>query len=384
MIAYPEIHPPRDTTAYLHLLMNTLGGLPPTKRMSAYLPNSQRKPGQSPDGAQGGAFPIFGSIATVSTTAAVTPVGTEGTNTVAVAAKANGRSMPSAVLAPQRPFATGARSRKHQSQHVGSEETKYDRFFRGSLRNYQLDVLDVSSCSTRFPSTSVRTAGVLEGDNIEHQLTIDSATDIPCIAKTLIDNSIMKTFRAKLDPTAERLYFQDSNVTISATHTRRSFKSQHWSVIKQTGDEQRLPVWVVKKYVIAAAHEALIRVSSTARPQKDTLTLIEARIASAHTHDVIPQDAIWHTLIVARTVTQWCGETNSALVQIGNPSDRTITVKPNTIVGTISPVTAIPPQTASAITHNHSESSQVRIYLTAALDESFKTQRSTVSRKHSY
>ena len=58
-------------------------------------------------------------------------------------------------------------------------------------------------------------------------------------------------------------------------------------------------------------------------------------------------------------------------MQIGNPSDRAITLKPNTIVGTISPVTAISPQTASAIAHNHSES-QARIDLTAALDESFK------------
>ena len=41
-------------------------------------------------------------------------------------------------------------------------------------------------------------------------------------------------------------------------------------------------------------------------------------------------------------------------------------------MGTISPVTAISPQTASAITHNCSESSQDRIDLTAALDESFK------------
>ena len=41
-------------------------------------------------------------------------------------------------------------------------------------------------------------------------------------------------------------------------------------------------------------------------------------------------------------------------------------------MGTISPVTAISPQTASAITQNCSESSQARIYLTAALDELFK------------
>ena len=29
--------------------------------------------------------------------------------------------------------------------------------------------------------------GVLEGDNIEHQLTIDLATGIPCIAETFVN-----------------------------------------------------------------------------------------------------------------------------------------------------------------------------------------------------
>ena len=86
----------------------------------------------------------------------------------------------------------------------------------------------------------------------------------------------------------------------------------------------------------------------------------------------MPQDEIWQSVIIARTVTQWSSLTNSALVQVSNPSDRAIILKPNTIVGMISPVTAISPQTASAVTHNCSESSQGRIDLTAALDESFK------------
>ena len=59
-------------------------------------------------------------------------------------------------------------------------------------------------------------------------------------------------------------------------------------------------------------------------------------------------------------------------MQVGNPSDQTITHKPKTVVGTISPVPAISPPSASAITHNHSESSQARIDWTAALDESFQ------------
>ena len=100
--------------------------------------------------------------------------------------------------------------------------------------------------------------------------------------------------------------------------------------------------------------------------------LIEPRIASAHTLDGMPQDQIWQSLIDARTASHWCSTTNSALVQTVNPSDRSIILKPNSTVDTISPVTAISPRTASAIMHNHSESSQARIDLTAALDESFE------------
>ena len=93
---------------------------------------------------------------------------------------------------------------------------------------------------------------------------------------------------------------------------------------------------------------------------------------SANTLEDIPQHEIRQVLVVARTVTHWRNKTKSALVQVGNPSDRTITLKPKTVVGTISPVTAISPRTASAIVHNHSESSQAHNDLTAALDESFK------------
>ena len=173
-----------------------------------------------------------------------------------------------AVLTPQRLLATGAMSSKYKLQQVGSVETEYDEFFRSPLRHYQSAVLGVSSCSTRFPSTSVRISGVLEGDDIEHQLTIDSATEIPCIAKTLIDYIIMKSFRTYLDWVVERFSFQDSNFTMPATHAKRSLKSQYCSVINHTGEDKRLPKLVAKKYVTPTAHEALQRVSRTARPQK--------------------------------------------------------------------------------------------------------------------
>ena len=188
----------------------------------------------------------------------------------------------------------------------------------------------------------------------------------------LLDNSIMKSFGAKLDWSTECLSFQDSLQTIPARHVKSSVQSEYCSVITQTVDTPPTPVLVSRKVVIPAAHEALIRVFSTARPEKDTLALIEPRIASIHTLDDMPEDDIWQSVIIERTVTQWSSLTNSALLQVGNPSDRTIILKPNTNVGTITPVTAISPRTASAVTQNCSESSQARIDLTAALDESFK------------
>ena len=365
----------------------------------------------------------------------MTPVGTEGTNTVAASARADGRRTPSAVLIPERLAGTRVRGSKHQRQQEDLDETKYNEFFSSALRHSQPAVLDVSAYSTRFPSTRVRIPGVLEEDNIEHQLTIDSATDIPCISKTfidkheklrqkcifpippgaislrsadgsplqilgyirftlklgnkslpvealvlphlgpdvmLLDNSIMKSFGAKLDWSTECLSFQDSVQTIPARHVKSSVQSEYCSVITQAVDTLPTPVLVSRKVVIPAAHEALIRVFSTARPEKDTLALIEPRIASTHTLDDMPQDDIWQSVIIARTVTQWSKVTNSALLQVGNPSDRTIILKPNTNMGTITPVTAISPRTASAVTQNCSESSQARIDLTAALDESFK------------
>ena len=261
------------------------------------------------------------------------------------------------------------------------------------MRHSQPAVLDVSTYSTRFPSTRVRIPDVLEEDNIEYKLTIDSATDIPCISKTfidkheklrqkrifpvppgaislrsadgsplkilgyvrftlklgnkslpvealvlpylepdvmLLDNSIMKSFGAKLDWTTQCLSFQDSKQTIPAIHVRRSAQSQYGSVITQTADTQPIPELVSRKYVVPAAHEAMIRVFSTAPPEKYTLALIEPRIASTHTLDNMQQDEIWQSVIIARTVTQWSSLTNSALVQVGNPSDRANILKPNT------------------------------------------------------
>ena len=59
-------------------------------------------------------------------------------------------------------------------------------------------------------------------------------------------------------------------------------------------------------------------------------------------------------------------------MQVCNPPDRSIKLQLKTVVGTISPVTAIPENTTSAVANNHLESSQARIDLAAALDESFK------------
>ena len=62
----------------------------------------------------------------------------------------------------------------------------------------------------------------------------------------------------------------------------------------------------------------------------------------------------------------------SAVVQVVNPSNRSITTQPKTIVGTISPVTAIYENVVRAVAGNYSESAQARIDLAVSLDKSFK------------
>ena len=150
----------------------------------------------------------------------MTLVGTESTNTVAASAKADGRRTPSAVLTPKRLLGTRARSSKHQLQQVDADETKYDELFSSPLRHSQPAVLDVSSYSTRFPSTTVRIPGVLEEDSIEHQLTIDSATNITCISKTFIDKNeklrqkthFSRSARCYIAPQRRRLASQNSGM----------------------------------------------------------------------------------------------------------------------------------------------------------------------------
>ena len=244
-------------------------------------------------------------------------------------------------------------------------------------------VIDVSSCTTRVPSTRLGIPAILGGDSEEHQLTIDfcnetypvvrkisSATmqnyDIPgnrvlpiplgdislrsaggsprkCLGyirfarkpgnkslpmealvlshldpgTMLIDNIIIiKAFEVKLDWAAERLYFIDNNITLPATHTIQPFRSKYCSVFTQDSDTEDVPVFASNEHVVLDALEALIRVFSTARPQKDTIALIEPKIATVDNIKDIPQDETWSSVIVGRAVTNLCININSALVQI--------------------------------------------------------------------
>ena len=55
----------------------------------------------------------------------------------------------------------------------------------------------------------------------------------------LIDISIMKALEAKLDWAAEQLSFEDSKVTIPATHMKRPIRSKYCSVITQDSTQKR-------------------------------------------------------------------------------------------------------------------------------------------------
>ena len=82
-------------------------------------------------------------------------VGTESTDTVAVAAKVDGRSdttrhhhLSKVTLTPRCSYVAVARHPKHRSQYLESCEMKCISFFSSSLMYYQLTVFDLSSCTT--------------------------------------------------------------------------------------------------------------------------------------------------------------------------------------------------------------------------------------------
>ena len=112
------------------------------------------------------------------------------------------------------------------------------------------------------------------------------------------------------------------SITIPAAYMRRPIKSKYCFVTTQNSDAENISDFVSRKYTFPSARQALIRVFNTARPQRDTLALIKRRNVTTNTLEAIYQDEIWHALIVARMVTHWFITTKSALVQVGNPSDR--------------------------------------------------------------
>ena len=187
-----------------------------------------------------------------------------------------------------------------------------------------------------------------------------------------VDPCKLKAFGAKLDWATERLFlFGDINISIPIIYTETSIRSQYCCVITQNSDTAILNCGP-SKYVVLAEHEAVIHVYSTARPQSDTLALIEPNIVTTDSIEDTFQDDVWRLLVLARTVTSWCAKKNSAVVQVANPSHRSIRVQLETIVGTISSVTAIPESVASIVEANSSESAQAQTDLPAALDKSFK------------
>ena len=127
------------------------------------------------------------------------------------------------------------------------------------------------------------------------------------------DNRIMKALGAKLDRAAERLSFKDSNITIPATHTRKPIRSKNCSVITKDFDTEDVRVFVYKNYIVAVAHEALIRVFGTARSQADTLVLIEPKITTANTVCVFSSHSFWTSMDVPAGVTQEEGNTGFSI-----------------------------------------------------------------------
>ena len=132
------------------------------------------------------------------------------------------------------------------------------------------------------------------------------------------------------------LTFSDNDVTVPAHHNRKSIQNSSQNPacsVVVASDDKPVTVYVPRNCVVEAGHEIAVRVFSKTAPRESTPAVIEPRIATTKTIEAQGQHNVWDTVIVARTVTNWSAIDKSAIVQIANPSNRTVTIRAKTVVG---------------------------------------------------
>ena len=113
----------------------------------------------------------------------------------------------------------------------------------------------------------------------------------------LIDNSVMKAFGVKQGWAADRLSFRGSKIIIPATHTRQLSRSKYCSVITQDSDTEYVPVF----FLISTLSQLRMKYSFMFSARHDLKQI--RQVGRTKNCNRGPQDEIWRSLIVARTVT---------------------------------------------------------------------------------
>ena len=113
-------------------------------------------------------------------------------------------------------------------------------------------------------------------------------------------------------------FFQ--NTMIKAIHPTMTLRLQYCSVITQNSDTAFLG-FVLNKYAVPGGHEVRIRAFNTTRSQSDTPASVALKIITADTIRDSSRDDIRGSLLVARTVTNWCAKTSLAEGQVANSTE---------------------------------------------------------------
>ena len=195
----------------------------------------------------------------------------------------------------------------------------------------------------------------------------------------LLDNSIMGAFGGVLDWQAEELSFKTSSLKIKATHRRTRSPSHtgaeehNCSIVALDTDTQPVPVYLRKKCSLPARHEIALEAYTLVEPPagQGTTALVEPRIVSAMDLDSPDTPQAFRRIVVARTVCHW-SPFKGAVVQIANPSNRVVRLNKDTLVGYISPVKTVEPQTISSVQSDLEETAKHRTELQKALTKAFE------------
>ena len=91
-------------------------------------------------------------------------------------------------------------------------------------------------------------------------------------------------------------------------------------------DAPQISVTLHECVTITPLHEALVLAFTDCCPDSDCTVVVEPRLVTEEEMSRVDRPAVFESLIVARTLSNWSAENGSAVVQVANASSESISL----------------------------------------------------------